>query len=266
MRRGYCILAAFIMIAVFLAAAGSNMTGNIIGQEQFPVAKVVDGDTIRLSSGEKVRFLNIDTPEIGQYLQKEATVRMKELIGNGSVTLEVDRTNRDKYGRLLRYVYANGTMLNLIMVREGYARAYFIPPDDKHLKEIQAAEEYARGRGLGIWQYDNITGAFCVWLYTKHPDATGKDDENLNDEYMVFRNSCNHSIDLAGWKVSAERGSFIFPEFTLQAKKTVTLHTGTDINNETDVYWGSPKPVWKNEHDKLLAYNAEGQIALDYTY
>lgn len=266
MRRAYCILAAFIMIAVFLAAAWSNLTGNIISEEKFSVAKVIDGDTIRLSTGEKVRFLNIDTPEIGQYLQKEATARMKELIGNSSVTLESDITNRDRYGRLLRYVYENGTMLNLIMVREGYARAYFIPPDDKHLKEIQEAEAYARSRNLGIWQYDNITGAFCIWVYELQDDPKGHDEENLNGEYVVFRNSCNHSIDLAGWKVSAERGSFIFPEFALQAKKTVTLHTGTDINNETDVYWGSPKPIWKNEDDTLLAYNAEGQIALDYTY
>ena len=157
-------------------------------------------------------------------------------------------------------------MLNLIMVREGYARAYYVAPDDRHLQEIQEAEAYARRRSLGIWQYDNITGAFCIWVYEMKPDPKGRDEDNLNGEYAVFRNSCNHSINLAGWVVSAERGSFIFPAFVLQAKKTVTLHTGTGANNETDVYWGSSKPIWKNEDDRLLAYNADGQVVLDYTY
>jgi len=94
----------------------------------------------------------------------------------------------------------------------------------------------------------------------------GKDEENLNDEYMVFRNSCTHPVDMTNWKITAERGSFIFPEFTLQPKKTVTLHTGSGTKNATDVYWGSAKPIWKNADDTLLAYNAEGQMVLDYTY
>jgi hypothetical protein len=215
-----------------------------------------NGDTIKLSTGDKVRFL----------YQKEATARMKQLIGNSSVTLEPDQTNRDKYGRLLRYVYANGTMLNLVMVREGYARAYYIAPDDKHLEEIREAEEYARGRGLGIWQYDNITGAFCVWVYEMRPDPKGRDEENLNGEYFVLRNSCTHEVSLMVWRVSAERGSFVFPDFILQAKKTVAVHTGSGFDNATDLYWGSAKPVWKNEDDTLLAYNAEGQLVLNYTY
>lgn len=258
-----------ILVAVLVALAvvfKPPITGNIAAQEQFAVSKVIDGDTIRLSTGEKVRFLNIDTPEVGQYLHDEATSRLKELIGNSSVTLEPDQTNRDKYGRLLRYVYANGTMLNLVMVREGYAHAYYVAPDDKHLPEIIEAEEYARGRGLGIWQYDNITGAFCVWLYEKHPDAKGRDEENLNDEYMVFRNSCNYPVNLTGWRISAERGSFVFPDFSLDAKKAVTLHSGSGGNNATDVYWGSGKAIWKNEDDTLLAYNADGKMVLSYTY
>jgi len=262
-KAKYIILAAvLIALAVIFKFP---ITGNIASQEQFAVAKVVDGDTIKLATGEKVRFLNIDTPEVGQYLHDEATSRLKELIGNSSVTLEPDRTNRDKYGRLLRYVYCDGTMLNLVMVREGYARAYYVAPDDKHLEEIEEAEKYAKSRSLGIWQYDNITGAYCIWLYEKHPDPKGRDEENLNDEYMVFRNSCTHEVDMTGWKVSAERGSFTFPNFSLDAKKTVTLHSGSGDNNVTDVFWGSSKPIWKNEDDRLLAYNAEGQVVLDYS-
>ncbi len=266
MRRGI-LLAAIAAIAIASAILlRPGMTGSLASQEQFVVAKVIDGDTIRLSSGEKVRFLNIDTPEVGQYLHDEAAARMKELIGNGTVALEADQTNRDKYGRLLRYVYSNETMLNLIMAREGYARSYYVAPDDKHLKEIQEAENYAKSKNLGIWQYDNITGAFCVWIYELRDDPKGRDEENLNGEYVVLRNSCTHPVDMTGWKMSASRGSFTFPEFALQGKKTVAVHTGSGENNATDLYWGSSKAIWKNEHDRLLAYNAGGQLVLDYSY
>jgi micrococcal nuclease len=258
------LVAAVMAVLVLVIFVSANFTGNTIAGQQFNVTKLVDGDTIRLSSGEKVRLLNIDTPEVGQYLHDEATARLKELIGNMSVTLEPDRTDKDKYGRLLRYVYANGTMLNLQMVREGFARSYYIAPDDRHLPEIIEAEKKAKDELTGIWRYDNITGAFCVWLYTKHPDPKGRDEDDLNGEYMVFRNSCNHTQSMSGWTLSAERGNYTFPDFTLGAKKLVTVHSGSGVDNSTDLYWGSAKPVWKNSDDTLKMFNADGVMALDY--
>lgn len=253
-----CVLALLLIIK-------PNITGNIAFEQQ-SVARVIDGDTIKLSSGEKVRLLNIDTPERGQHYWRESTARMKALAENMSVFLEADKTNRDRYGRLLRYVYCNESMLNIVMVREGYGCAYYIPPDDRHYKEIIEAEAYAKAHKLGIWQFENITDAFCVWVYEMKPDPKGRDEENLNGEYVVFRNSCTRAVNMTGWKVSGERGSFTFPDFILQSKKTVSLHTGSGANNVTDVYWGSSKPVWKNEHDTLLAYNAQGQMVLNYSY
>lgn len=265
MRRLILLVMAVVLVALILLLSG-GFTGNIIQEESFAVKKVVDGDTVRLSTGEKVRFLNIDTPETGQYMHDDAAARLEELIGNSTVSLESDKTNKDKYGRLLRYVYVNETMLNLVMVKEGYARSYYIAPDDKHLGYIQEAESYAKSRNLGIWKYDSITGAFCIWVYDTHPDPKGRDDDNLNGEYVVFRNSCTRAVDMTGWNVSAERGSYNFQNFTLDAKKTVTLHTGSGINNSTDVYWSSAKPVWKNSDDRLLVYNSDGIMVLDYSY
>ncbi len=261
-------LAAIAAIAIASAVLMKpDIIGNLAAQEQFIVAKVVDGDTIRLSSGEKVRFLNIDTPERGQYFWKEATARMKQLAENRTITLEPDRTNRDKYGRLLRYVYVNSTMLNIIMASEGYARSYYIEPDGKHLEEVKEAEAYAKSKNLGIWKYDNITGAFCVWVYELKDDPKGHDEENLNGEYVVFRNSCAHPVGMTGWKIVTARGySFIFPGFSLDAKAKVWLHSGSGSNNASDIYWGSGKVVWRNSGDTLLAYNAEGQLVLNYSY
>ncbi len=263
MRWIYFVAAACVLALLLIIKP--NITGNTSFKQQ-SVARVIDGDTIKLSSGEKVRLLNIDTPERGQHYWRESTARMKALAENMSVFLEADKTNRDRYGRLLRYVYRNDTMLNIVMVREGFARAYYIPPDDEHYKEIMEEESYARERKLGIWQFENITDAFCVWIYEMKPDPKGRDEENLNGEYAVLRNSCARPVNLSGWKVEGSRGAFVFPDFTLQSKATVAIHSGSGANNATDLYWGSSKPVWKNEHDMLLAYNAQGQMVLNYSY
>jgi micrococcal nuclease len=258
------VLVAVVVIAAIYAAL--NVTGNMVASNEVQVSKAVDGDTIRLSTGESVRLLNIDTPERGQYGWAEATARMTELVSNRTVALEADQTDKDRYGRLLRYVYVNGTMLNLVMVREGFARAHYIAPDGKHLPEIVEAEGYAKSRSLGIWKHDSIDGAFCVWVYDIRKDPKGRDEDNLNGEYVVLRNSCNRTQQLTGWILSAERGNYTFPLFSLDAKRTVTIHSGSGGDNATDLYWGSAKPVWKNEHDTLLAFNSDGVMALEYAY
>lgn len=158
-------------------------------------------------------------------------------------------------------------MLNLIMVKEGYARSYFIAPDDKHLDEILEAEKYAKERGLGIWQYDNITDAFCIWVYDMKDDPKGRDEENLNGEYVVLRNSCTHPVNMAGWIMESGRSyKFSIPDFTIESKKTVSIHSGAGTANSTDIYWNSGKAVWRNEHDTIHMYNSQKQLVLNYTY
>jgi micrococcal nuclease len=258
-----------LVVAVMLAVAfllSHSFTGKII-DEQPSVAKVVDGDTLKLSNGERVRLLNIDTPEKGQYYWREASQRMKELASNKTVKLEADKTNRDKYGRLLRYAYIDGAMANLIMVREGYARSYYIAPDDKYLDDISNAEAYAKSMNLGIWKYDNITGAFCVWVYDFKYDPAGHDEQNLNGEYVVFRNSCTKPVNLSGWKiVTARNYEFVFPNILIGAKSLLSVHSGTGKANSSDIYWNSTKVVWRNSGDTLLAYNSKNQLVLNYSY
>src|SRR3989338_8519092 len=77
------------------------------------VTNVIDGDTIVISGGERVRLLGIDTPEKGEFFYKEGKARLEELIENKNVTLEKEGDNKDKYGRLLRYIFLNDTNINL---------------------------------------------------------------------------------------------------------------------------------------------------------
>ncbi|MFQ5519572.1 MAG: thermonuclease family protein, partial [Mariprofundus sp.] len=126
------------LICLLLISAGADAgTLSVIGQARWvSVASVFDGDTFRTSSGEKVRLLGINTPEIahgsqpGQAYASKAARRLSSLIGGKSVQLRTDKEKRDKYGRTLAQVYLrDGQWVNRILVEEGLAQVYTFAPN-----------------------------------------------------------------------------------------------------------------------------------------
>ncbi len=126
--------------------------------ESFKVTRIVDGDTIEIEGGEKVRYIGIDTPETVdprkpvQCFGIEASKKNKELVEGKTVRLEKDITDRDKYSRLLRYVWVGGLFINLELVKQGFAISYSYPPDIKYQNEFLVAEKEAREKRLGLWE------------------------------------------------------------------------------------------------------------------
>lgn len=121
------------------------------------VDKVIDGDTITLDTGEKVRYIGIDTPEtvdpkrpVGCF-GKEASDKNKELVEGKEVKLKKDVSEKDKYGRLLRYVYVNDSLINDLLVRDGYAYSYSYPPDIAKQDQFREAQREARESKRGLW-------------------------------------------------------------------------------------------------------------------
>lgn len=121
------------------------------------VERVIDGDTIDLVGGERLRYLGIDCPELHgwdgepEFYARQARARNQALVENQELRLERDVSERDRFGRLLRYVYVNDTFVNALLVREGYAHAFILPPDLRHAALLEKLEEKARRRGRGIW-------------------------------------------------------------------------------------------------------------------
>jgi len=127
------------------------------------VARVVDGDTIRVrieGREERVRLVGIDTPESVkpgtpvQCFALAASARTKALLPKGSaVRLVRDVEERDRYGRLLAYVYRarDDLFVNLALAREGYAVVLTVPPNVAHADEFVAAARDAREHGRGLW-------------------------------------------------------------------------------------------------------------------
>ena len=127
---------------------------NIGYQNQiYNISRVIDGDTFVLENNETIRLIGINTPERGESYYEEAKNRLRELVEGKQVILEDDVDNRDAYGRLLRYAYVNGAFVNLIMVQEGYARAYPYRNNLRHVEEFADAEERARNSRLRIWLF-----------------------------------------------------------------------------------------------------------------
>jgi len=101
-----------------------------------------------------------------------------------------------------------------------------------------------------------------------HADAEGDERENLNDEYVVFTNRGDASLDLSGWTIADEAGTtYTFPDgFSLDAGESVTLHTGSGADTASDLYWGSGSPIWNNGGDTVIVRNAQGDIVSKEPY
>lgn len=115
------------------------------------VARVIDGDTLVLENGERVRLLGIDTPERGEFLYLEAKELLSNLTAGRTVFLQTGREDRDKYGRQLRWIISDGGLANLDLVESGLARTFMLEENDRYYQELTEAEAAAREMGLGIW-------------------------------------------------------------------------------------------------------------------
>jgi micrococcal nuclease len=121
------------------------------------VARVIDGDTVELQDGSRLRYIGVDTPEtvdpgrpVGCF-GPEASARNKALVLGKTVQLEKDVSETDRYGRLLRYVYLDGVMINEQLVAEGYAMSSTYPPDVKYQARFVAAQQAAQAADKGLW-------------------------------------------------------------------------------------------------------------------
>lgn len=177
------LLAAAIVVALLAAcdpvappspdaaAAVTSPPGPVGPVERARVVRVVDGDTIVVSidgRDDRVRYIGVDAPESVrpgtpvEPFAREASRANSELVAGRLVLLERDVSERDEFGRLLRYVWLetpDGNLLvNFELVVRGFATAVTFPPDVRHVDLLRAAETDARSRARGLWSPGAPTG------------------------------------------------------------------------------------------------------------
>jgi len=166
----FIITAVSVLCAVFILPAKHQEKAD--SSAYVRVVYVVDGDTFKIDTGEKVRMLGIDTPEmhesaklfkdsarsgqdakIIQQMGQEAKAFVVPLIEGKPVRLEFDIQKKDKYGRLLAYVFLeDGTFLNKYILEKGFASPLTIPPNVKYADDFKALFKVARSKKLGLWK------------------------------------------------------------------------------------------------------------------
>ena len=150
MRRP--LLATVLCALALVPADGSG------GATRPVVAWVVDGDTLTLTSGERIRLLQVDSPEVeqGECYAAAARGALLRLAPVGSrITLQTDPAldRVDRYGRLLRYVRRGGVHVNLVLVRRGAAAPYFYRGEEgRYAGRLLGAARVARERRVGLWR------------------------------------------------------------------------------------------------------------------
>ncbi|MBM3712007.1 MAG: hypothetical protein FJW56_01000, partial [Actinobacteria bacterium] len=231
----------------------------------FLVSEVIDGDTFIIESGERIRLLGINAPEIDRYYYEESGEVLGIIIKDKKVKLEKDITDKDDYGRYLRYVYLGDLFVNLEMVIRGFANVFTMPPDVKYAEVLLEAERYARENETGLWA-SSQTGGIKI---TVNYDAEGDDRKNLNGEYVILENNNSIDIDIDGWSIKdSATNIYDFDSFLFKADSKIFLFTGSgdDSLKEGKFYWGSTRPVWNNDHDTLYLRDKCGLLVEIFNY
>ncbi|MGQ4664896.1 thermonuclease family protein [Metabacillus halosaccharovorans] len=165
MKKTKRLYSFFLIVLTFtlITGCGSEQTNSTLLDAE--VTKVVDGDTLHVMiSGKKetIRLLLVDTPETVhptkqvQPFGPEASNYMKEKLNGEEVQVELGIGERDKYGRLLAYVYHDNQMINKLLLEKGLARvAYVFEPNTKYIDEFNEIQKQAQNEQVGIWSLEN---------------------------------------------------------------------------------------------------------------
>lgn len=136
----------------------SLFISNIVHGKEYVVRKVIDGNTIQLDTGEIVKYIGIETPELNlkeggsEFFAKQASRYNQKLVFMKKVRLEFDKEREDSDGRMLAYIFVKKLFVNAELIKLGYARTHIIPPNDKYKDIFLDYEKKAKQSEKGLWQ------------------------------------------------------------------------------------------------------------------
>lgn len=228
--------------------------------ESAVVSRVIDGDTIEILGGTKIRFVGINTPEKSETNYLQAKTNMENMVSNKSVHLVKDITDEDKYGRKLRYVFTEDKFVNAEQVSAGLASSYEYPPDTKYQFLFNCLEKRAKYDKFGIWRGLGLYN-FSVKI-NQNPD----DVSEPNLESIIITN-LGEKTNLNSWKLKDEATHiYTFSNIDLEKDESITIYSGKGTDTESTRYWNLATTVWNNDGDTVFLRDAQGNLALEYAY
>ena len=222
------------------------------------VVDVVDGDTIKVRMDGQiytVRYIGIDTPESTiekEYFGKEASQKNSELVNGREVVMYRDKSETDRYDRLLRFVFVGDTFINFELVNQGFANAKEYKPDTACSDYFSQGEVNAMKLGLGFWA--------AQALQPTQPVMAGSAivivGVNKVDEYVDIANDSASAIEITDWTLVSERGDQRCKlAGTIASGQTLRIWAGSGPGYSCNL----PGNIWNNsESDPAVLYNTQG--------
>jgi len=225
------------------------------------VAAVIDGDTIMLTDGTRVRYLGVNTPEHGQPFYEEAKRYNEQLVLHKEVRLAENKPERDAFGRVLACVYAGDVLVNARLIAEGLGHLFVIGSFD-HYEDWLRLQKDAQRRHKGMWRPGGVPGPLLIT--TVHANAEGDDRRNPNGEYVRICNVSEGPIELKGFRIQdAAQHRYVFPAGTLDPGYTALLLSGKgqDMTRRGQLlfHWGDG-PIWNNDKDTASLFDPSGKL------
>ena len=244
LNKKYSLILALIITGLIANIVYSFGESHKSVFENKKILRVIDGDTLEIEDGRKIRLVNINTPEKnerGAELGKEFLKKLE----NVSIRLEI--LGQDKYKRYLARIYTD-EYLNLDLVKKGFAVKFLV--NENELKEFDSAEDEAIAKSLGIWKKSNFSDCLNVKI-------------DRYKEFIDIKNKCPE-INFKNWIVRDEsRKKYLFSEMHI---KEIKLNSGNGKNNEDELFWNSPTSIWNNDRDTLYILDSEGGLAYHESY
>jgi micrococcal nuclease len=246
------------------------------GAEIAVVLSVTDGDTVEIDwrgGRERLRLIGVNSPENGECWADEAGRVLEALVPVGSeVGMTLDESDRDQFGRLLRYLWVGSMSVNEELVRRGAAISRRYPPDTAMAARFDEAQDDADAAGRGQWAADACGPEAEAELVIDEVryDAPGNDNENLNEEWVRISNAGDGLVDMTGWGIKDESAShrYWFPSgFVLAPGEGVTVYTGCGDDFDKDLYWCEKgSAVWNNDGDTAFLTDPNGNTHHLWSY
>jgi endonuclease YncB( thermonuclease family) len=179
------------------------------------VARIIDGDTLELRNGDTIRLVQIDAPETnGECYATQSTKALRSLLPRGAeVRLESDPRldNRDRYGRLLRYLFREGQSVNLALVKQGAASVWFYQGDrGRYWRELKRAADNAQAKERGAWGACQASGNYLTaWRVRQKPEQ--KPAQPASNCHPSYKGAC---LDPTASDYDCAGGSGDGPKYT----------------------------------------------------
>ncbi len=265
-----------LLVVIIAAAAGSCTEADAPATPRRPaqVVEVPDGDSLKVridGTDERVRLIGVNAPESDECFGKESAAGLQNLLDEAEVEIVTDFEERDQYGRLLAYVYLEGSLINEEIARRGLVVARAYEPNTTLQADIDAAADDARQNQRGMWAPTVCASSAATGVEVTGIDSNprGPDQDNLNGERVFIANRGNATVDLGGWilRDSSSVHRYLFPTgTTLAPDSDIVVHTGCGSDTSERRYWCADGPVWDNSGDTAFLLDAEGRTVSSFDY